>query len=80
MKLNEIPKLKLREKNIFKHDDHDDHKDEHKDGHDDHKGEHKDGHDDHKDEHKDGHMMIIKTSTKMGTMIIKMRMATKMGT
>ena len=29
MKLNEIPKLKFREKNIFKHDDHDDHKDEH---------------------------------------------------
>ena len=55
MKLNEIPKLKFREKNIFKHDDHDDHKGEHKDGHDDHKDEHKDGHDDHKDEHKDGH-------------------------
>ena len=57
MKLSEIPKLKFREKNIF--DDHDDHKDGHKDDHDDHKDEHKDGHkdehDDHKDEHKDGH-------------------------
>jgi zinc transport system substrate-binding protein len=55
MKLNEIPKLKFREKNIFDH--HDDHKDEHKDDHhDDHKGEHKDDHhDDHKDEHKDDH-------------------------
>tara|TARA_A100001011_G_scaffold130006_1_gene137043 strand:- start:544 stop:1527 length:984 start_codon:yes stop_codon:yes gene_type:complete len=50
MKLNEIPKLKFREKNIFKHDDHDDHKDEHKDGHDDHKDEHG-----HKDAHGHAH-------------------------
>ena len=46
MKLNEIPKLKFREKNIFKHDDHD----EHKDGHDDHKDEHG-----HKDAHGHAH-------------------------
>ena len=50
MKLNEIPKLKFREKNIFKHDDHDDHKDEHKDAHDDHKDEHG-----HKDAHGHAH-------------------------
>ena len=68
MKLNGIQKLKFREKNIFKHDDH---KDEHKDGHDEHKDEHKDGHDDHKDEHNhahgefDGHLWLDPINAKI---------------
>lgn len=44
MKLKKIPKLKFREKNIFEHDDHDDHKDEHKDDHNNHKDEDKHDH------------------------------------